>query len=261
MKRLPLYAALFTSLTFAMLWSAQAQDMDVDDMMAEIGELADEQKTNNEKIKIDLKANQETDRDVAANKQELDAARADNQQAISDAKSMISQYGGNTSGHTHTVNCGDDSGCSSQLDALNVRFQRFSSLVKAQKARRTTRSSASDNTKALRQRNRAISQRIATLRGLIAAARAAGAAKERGSCVTGCKNLTKDAASQCLQHCWSNARRHTSVPRVEQVVKPSFSMKPRRTAQQAIDEYKKSGAARPGPNSLRTRSIPPPSFN
>ena len=78
---------------------AQEGDIDVDSIMAEIGELANEQEANNEKIKVDLKVDQGSDRDVAANNQELASARADSDQAASEARAMISQHGGNVSGN------------------------------------------------------------------------------------------------------------------------------------------------------------------
>ena len=233
--------------------------------MAEIGELADERQANEEKIQVDLKAWRESERDVAANSQEITAARADNEQAASEAQAMISQYGGNTSqnssgGTSYTIKCKDNSGCDSQISAINGRFQRYSDLRKAQKARRKRRSGSSKNIATLRARNRDIARRTASLRKLLAGARAIKSAKKRGSCVTSCRSLALEAASQCLQGCWDGARSAAGVARAEQLVKPSFSVMPRRTAEQAISEYKKSGAARPGPKTFRTRRIPVPKF-
>ena len=259
MKSFLVYIFLVTVFASSFPLHAQEGEIDVDSIMAEIGELADEQEANNEKIKIDLNVSQEADRDVATNDQELATARAESKQASSEAAAMVSQHGGNYSGGTYTINCGDDSNCSSQISGLKTRFDRYNSLRNTQKSRRSSKTEASKNVSALRQRNSEISRRIATLRGILAGAKASNAAKKRNICVTNCNNNPgADAAAQCLQNCWDGARSQASLPNVKQVQKPSFSMKPRRTAEQAIAEYKKSGAARPGPYTLRTRKIPPP---
>ncbi|MHA1547050.1 MAG: hypothetical protein ACTSUY_11615, partial [Alphaproteobacteria bacterium] len=260
LHRLQIVPLIVLLLALGASLTVQAQEVDVESIMAEIGELADERQANEEKIQIDLKARQGSDRDVAANKQEIAAAKADNEQAASEAAAMVSQYGGSISGGNYTVNCKKNAGCSSQIKAIDGRFKAYTALLKSQKTRRASRSGSSKNLTALRTRNRSIARRIASLRKLLAGARALKSAKKRGSCVTSCKSLASEAASQCLQRCWDGARGGAGVARAERMVKPSFSVTPRRTAEQAISEYKKSGAARPGPKTFRTRRIPVPKF-
>lgn len=72
-----------------------------------------------------------------------------------------------------------------------------------------------------------------------------------------CTTLNCDALKQCEQNCWDGAQGAGSTPAVEGYVTAPFVVKPR-TPQEAIDEYRRSGPARPGPSGLRTRAPPPP---
>lgn len=72
-----------------------------------------------------------------------------------------------------------------------------------------------------------------------------------------CTTLNCDALKQCEQNCWDGARGAGSTPAVEPYVTAPFVMKPR-TPQEAIDDYRRSGPARPGPSGLRTRAPPLP---
>lgn len=62
--------------------------------------------------------------------------------------------------------------------------------------------------------------------------------------------------------CWENANAALAVAIGQTPPKPSYSATPNssRTAEQAIEEYKKSGN-KPGPTSLKTKAPPPPPGN
>lgn len=64
-----------------------------------------------------------------------------------------------------------------------------------------------------------------------------------------------EKAHNCLARVWDGAK--GQFDQNAAVVKPEFQATPR-TPQQAIEDYKGSGAASPGPNTLRTNPVPPP---
>jgi hypothetical protein len=106
------------------------------------------------------------------------------------------------------------------------------------------------------ERHNQITKRIALLRASIRARQVVAKPK---SCTDRCKGMaSNDAAAQCLQSCFDGARGPSGMPTVEQKQRPTFSMTPNRTPQQAIDEYKKSGSADPTPKSFRRKSAEPP---
>jgi len=95
--------------------------------------------------------------------------------------------------------------------------------------------------------------RIGILKAQLAAAKAA----KLNACTASCGG-SKDAAAQCMQSCFDGARGADELPPVEGFIRPPFSGSAR-TPEQAIEEYRRSGAANPGPNSLHTNPVPPPS--
>ncbi len=83
-------------------------------------------------------------------------------------------------------------------------------------------------------------------------------AAERKACTASCPGkASPEAAAQCLQACFDGARGADQRPDVSGFVRPPFSGSTR-TPEQAIEEYRRSGAANPGPNSLHTNPVPPP---
>lgn len=80
------------------------------------------------------------------------------------------------------------------------------------------------------------------------------------SCVESCNSeaLSLDEQAQCLQHCWDQAAPPADLPTVEEKYRPPFSAGPARTPDQAIEEYKASGKASPGPDTLHTNPVPAP---
>jgi hypothetical protein len=104
-------------------------------------------------------------------------------------------------------------------------------------------------------RSEEIQKRLEALR---AAIRARKPLMKTMICTQKCSALKGDAASQCLQCCYDGASGCSSLPPVEQKKKPPFQMTSNRTPQQAIEDYKKSGRASPGPTTVKTAAVPPP---
>lgn len=270
-------SALLTAWVLALPGAAKGQEADVAAMMAEIGQLTAEKEKNVEQIKIDLRAVQEGSREDASKQVERQKVTAESTQNTGEARSLIGRYGGKGDPATSNwvVNCNKDAGCLSQLNAIN---SRISATNAKRDALRAVSNALDEKSKAVtdkQRRNREIDLRISLLKQQIAFKKANASNSCRSEC-TGLAN--SDSAAQCMQACWDKGRSHTALPLVEQVQKPTFSMTPngsssgatpvvvppqtgpRRTAEQAIEEYKASGAARPGPQSFRVRDVPPPKF-
>jgi hypothetical protein len=114
-------------------------------------------------------------------------------------------------------------------------------------------------------RNQEIARRISFLKSQLEAARASAARKDlknMKNCSEKCTGqvLSSDALAQCLCNCWDGCRSYGQLPTVEQVGAPVFPEKPRRTAEQAIEEYLSKPL--PGPGTLRVIEppLPPPKF-
>lgn len=105
-------------------------------------------------------------------------------------------------------------------------------------------------------RYKQIGQRIAALEASI---RALQVAAKPSSCSQACISKSGEALSQCMQSCFDGARSDTSLPTVEQKYLRPSGATTNRTPEQAIEEYKKSGAANPLPKSFRNDAAPPPS--
>jgi hypothetical protein len=74
-------------------------------------------------------------------------------------------------------------------------------------------------------------------------------------CMQDCVNAGKDdAQSYCLQRCWDNAVAGLSPVERNRQYQAQFGT---RTVEQAIEDYKKSGRANPGPP-LKINPVPPP---
>ncbi len=264
-------AALLAAWALALPGAAKGQEADVAAMMAEIGQLTAEKEKNVEQIKIDLQAVQETSRADASKQVERQKVTAESTQNTGEARSLISRYGGKGDPATSNwvVNCNKDAGCLSQLNAINSRIGATNAKRDALRAVSNALDEKSKAVTDKQRRNREIDLRISLLKQQIAFKKA----NASNSCRAQCTGLaSNDAAAQCMQCCWDKAR--CGKLTVEQVQKPTFSMTPqgatpvvvppqtgpRRTFEQAIEEYKASGAARPGPQSFRMRDVPPPKF-
>jgi len=66
---------------------------------------------------------------------------------------------------------------------------------------------------------------------------------------------TLEGAHQCMQSKWDGARSSYSMDPM--VVKPAWRATPL-TAEEAIERFKQSGNANPGPKTVRTNPVPPP---
>ncbi len=97
-------------------------------------------------------------------------------------------------------------------------------------------------------------QVIDRLRALQAAFKAAKVKACTKSCASYGSNA---AAAQCLQICFDGASPE-ALPDVSAYTQPPFSASENRTPEQAIDEYRRSGPANPGANTLHSRPVPPP---
>ncbi|TNE33167.1 MAG: hypothetical protein EP349_00080 [Alphaproteobacteria bacterium] len=84
-------------------------------------------------------------------------------------------------------------------------------------------------------------------------------------CTAQCNDTGKqdDTVAQCLQHCMDGAQKAENLPYVGdappdsgKVVTPDWKNSGKRTAEEAIEEYKKG--SRPGKNTLRTKEPPLP---
>lgn len=260
-------AALVAAWALALPHSAKAEDAEVAAMMNEIQNLTTEKENNNKQIKIDLQTFQQSTREDESKRAEVSRAKTALDDLQRQGRALQSQYGG--SGHKIACNKGGKTiaACESRRLAINAKIAENSAKIKAASANSAARGEKAKSVADKQRRNREIDNRIALLRKRIAFKKA----NESNTCRKQCTSLTSDAAAQCLQCCWDRAR-CSGLSNVEQVRKPVFSMVPqsaapvvvpaqtrRRTAQEAIDEYKKSGAQRPGPG-FHMRDVPPPKF-
>ncbi|MGH6982360.1 MAG: hypothetical protein ACREFC_14255, partial [Stellaceae bacterium] len=102
------------------------------------------------------------------------------------------------------------------------------------------------------QRRQAIEKRLAAVKEAIA--RLLRNAKLQ--CMQDCtKSGSTDAAGYCLQRCWDNAVAGLSPVERNKQYQAQFGT---RTVEQAIEEYKRSGAADPGHKTLKIKEPPPP---
>jgi len=252
-------AALLAVWALALPGAAKGQEADVAAMMAEIGQLTAEKEKNNEQIKIDLQTVQEASREDVGKQAEAAQAKAELARLQSQGAALIGQYGGSVS--KKEVTCKKSAACESTRLAINAEIAANAAKLTAARAGSTARAEKAQSVSDKQRRNREIDRRIALLKQQIAFTKA----NASGSCRSECTGLANsDSVAQCMQACWDRARQHTSLPTVEQVggatpvvVPPQTG--PRRTAEQAIKEYKDSGAERPGP-SFRMRDVPPPKF-
>jgi len=135
---------------------------------------------------------------------------------------------------------------SRRVDAYNREINRVKAAYAAVDAKENNRVAQA---KQLQARQEQITQRLAALQAALKVA-------QRSACTTECQGKSAEAAAQCLQRCFDGAGNITAT--VEQHQRPPFSATQQRTPEQAIEEYKKSGRANPGPNTLRTNPVPPP---
>jgi hypothetical protein len=96
----------------------------------------------------------------------------------------------------------------------------------------------------LRERKEALEKRLKQIEAL----------KTRFACLQHCPAEGTEAAVDCYKRCWDGGA--AGQPPVE-TTKPYQAQHGRRTFQQAIDDYKKSGG-KPGPKSLKIKPVPPP---
>ena len=266
--RLTVWAGIFALFLLSGL-AAHASEEEIAAMLEEIGELAAEEEGNNEAIKIELEQEQAAKVEEAGNPEErrrLEGQRAQNE---SDAADLIATYGGSMAGRE--VQCSKKgktiSACESRRVAINQRIDETNAGLQALTAKSDKRSQISQQIAAKRNRNREIRARIAILKSKIAVLRAAGGAEATKQKSNECRAIaeaggpgSRQRAHRCMSAYWDNARGRKSAPVVEAVQKPSFKVtRTRRTAEQAIAEYKGSGAARQLPKGFRTRALPPPS--
>lgn len=109
--------------------------------------------------------------------------------------------------------------------------------------------------KRLIERRQAIEKRQAALRDAIALRLKNAKLQCMQDCV---KEGKPDAMAYCLQRCWDNAVAGLSPVERNRQYQAQFGT---RTVEQAIEEYKNSGRANPGPNTLKIKPVPPPPSN
>jgi hypothetical protein len=83
------------------------------------------------------------------------------------------------------------------------------------------------------------------------------ALKARFECFQHCPADGTEAAVECHKRCFDGGAAGRAPV---ETTKPYQLQHGRRTFQQAIDDYRKSGA-KPGPKSLKTKPVPPPPSN
>lgn len=137
--------------------------------------------------------------------------------------------------------------CESWRSNLQPRLDRWKNRAKELQGKMRARVG---DMKALRARRQVLLGRMGTLRNLLLKLKSFQLSNRRCD-----QERTLEAMHQCMQSIWDRARSaHDADP---MVVKPPMVIKPR-TPEQAIEDYKKSGPARPGPQTLKPKEVPPP---
>jgi DNA repair exonuclease SbcCD ATPase subunit len=242
--------------------SSRAQDADkqIASMMAEINQLSNEQKQMPAKVEQSLAQKRQ-------HEQQFKALDGESANLKSESNAIETQRPGVRSACSGTypksqieaarARCrAAQAPFNRRVDAYNAKNNRLKGRYQAVRTRESARVAAA---KLLYDRNQAITKRIAALRDRVKALQMAAKPK---TCTEKCRGMaSNDAAAQCLQSCFDGARGAGGLPTVEQKQRPVFSATPndKRTPQQAIDEYKKSGAANPMPESYRRKGTVPPS--
>lgn len=232
---------------------SRAQEADVSKMMAEISQLSAEQKQIPAKLQQNLALR-------AANNLQLEKLKQDLSRVQAESSAIKAQGPSVDSACTGTYPRDQFPAAQARCDAVKNPFNQ---RVEANNARRRKGLADVQELKQKENKRRAqeeqliardqqITQRIAALQATIKTARAS-------SCTQSCRDKQNDAAAQCLQSCFDGARSDTALPTVEENYRPPFTATPNRTPEQAIEEYRRSGAAQPGPSTLRTNPVPPPS--
>jgi peptidoglycan hydrolase CwlO-like protein len=133
-----------------------------------------------------------------------------------------------------------------RMRSYNTDVDKLNSDVDRVNASETKRAGEA---RQLLERRAFIVKRITELR---AAVQAAQKAAEMQACTARCAGASSnEAASYCMQSCYDGAPSDASLPG------PAAGASHRRTPEEAIEEYRRSGSANPGP-SLHTSPVPPP---
>lgn len=251
------------SSTLALSSTAVAEDEDIAALMDEIGDLADEEKDNNEGLKIALREERAAGREEIADELEMERVSSVSAEIDAEWAALDSQYGGSEA--EGIVYCSKDgqeiADCESRRIANNAKVRQNNADWDALEAKETARSDLSDEVKMRQERAREITNRIAILEGRVAALQAAKATAAFEKSNVDCKELpSNEATVQCLMEFWDDARGVTETPELDDQQPQVFSMtSQQRTAEEAIAAFKGSGAKRQLPAGFRTRSLEPPS--
>lgn len=228
---------------------ARAQS-EVDKLMAEISQLSAEQKQLPTKLQENLALKR-------ANEAEYNRLKPEDTRLKSEGNAIEAQRPSVQSVCTGTVPQGQlaaaQARCKSAQDPFNRRVNDYNTNLNKLKAA-SAAIDAKENArvaaaKQLQARSEQITQRLTQLQAALKLA-------QRSACTKTCQSQSGEAAAQCLQSCFDGAANTTAT--VEQNQRPTFSATPNRTPEQAIEEYRRSGRANPGPNTLRTNPVPPP---
>lgn len=150
-----------------------------------------------------------------------------------------------------------------QCNAVLIPFNQDVSTYKTDRGKWNTMHNAAVEAEKARvaaaqlliERSKAVERRLAVVKEAIA--RLLRNAKLQ--CMRDCsKSGSTDAAGYCLQRCWDNAVAGLSPVERNRQYQAQFGT---RTVEQAIEEYKKSGAADPGHKSLKIKEPPSPTLN